>query len=551
MFCYQCEQTAKYEGGAGCNSTKGVCGKTADTSDLQDILIYALKGVAQYSQQLRKFGIVEKEVGPLLLKDLFTTLTNVNFNPARFQTMIREVIKLGSILKAKCDTAAELKGETYSLSGPAEWLLSVNPDTLDGAKELAAINTITSQQGADVAGLHTMIIYGLKGCAAYSYHAFVLGKESEENYNEFESILAYLASNPSDINDLVKNVMRVGALNLKVLELLQDANTSAFGQPVPTQVLVTPKAGKCILVSGHDMNDLHHILEQTKDLGINVYTHGELLPALSYPSLQKYPHLVGNYGGAWQDQQTEFATFPGPIVMTSNCIIEPAPSYKQRIFTAGPVGWPGCRHIENDDYSQVIAIAKAMPGFKEDAPEQRITIGFGKETVFGVAGDIINAVKAGDIKHFFLIGGCDGAAPGRNYYTEFAENVPKDAVILTLGCGKFRFNKMEFGSIGGIPRLIDLGQCNDSYTAIQTAIALSQAFECGVNDLPLTLVVSWFEQKAVAVLLTLLHLGLKNIHLGPTLPGFVTPAVLDVLVQNFNLKPIGDAKTDLANALAR
>ena len=337
---------------------------------------------------------------------------------------------------------------------------------------------------------------------------------------------------------------------LTALSLLDSAHDANFGTPEPTVVRMTPITGKAILVSGHDIKDLEMILKQTEGKNINVYTHGELLPANSYPKIKAYAHLAGNYGGAWQNQQDEFADFPGPILMTSNCLIEPKPEYKDRIFTTGPVGWPGLPHIEDGDFSAIVDAALAAPGFKEDMEEKTITIGFGHKTVISVADKVIDAVKTGAVKHFFVIGGCDGAKTGRNYFTEFAAAVPEDCMILTLGCGKYRFNDQDFGTIGGIPRLLDLGQCNDSYSAVQIALALANAFECGVNDLPLTLVVSWFEQKAVAVLLTLLHLGIKNIHLGPTLPAFVSPNVLQILVDKFDLKPTGVAEEDLQAALS-
>ncbi|MCK5122318.1 MAG: hydroxylamine reductase, partial [Methylococcales bacterium] len=343
--------------------------------------------------------------------------------------------------------------------------------------------------------------------------------------------------------------LEVGSINLKVMEVLDGANTGNFGAQEPGQARITPIKGKAILVSGHDLKDLYELLEQTKDSGINIYTHGEMLPAHAYPKLRAYSHLAGNYGSAWQNQHAEFAAFPGPILMTSNCLIEPTPAYKNRIFTAGPVGWPGVRHIEGHDFTPVIQVAKAMPGYKEDAEEKSVTVGFGRHAVLGVADKVIEAVKGGDIRHFFLVGGCDGAAPGRNYYTDLAEQTPDDCVIMTLGCGKYRFHEQDFGDIGGIPRLLDIGQCNDAYSAIQIASALADAFGCEVNELPLSMMISWFEQKAVAVLLALLSLGIKGIHLGPTLPAFLTPTVLDILVKEFDIKPNGIAADDLAAAL--
>ena len=379
----------------------------------------------------------------------------------------------------------------------------------------------------------------------------VLGEQRAEIHAGIAHALDVLAHDPADIPLLLEEALALGQLNLTVMEALDAANTGSFGQPTPTKVRTSPVAGKAILVSGHDLRDLHKILEATQGTGINIYTHGEMLPAHGYPKLHAYPHLAGNYGGAWQNQQQEFSDFPGPIVMTSNCLIEPCPAYRNRIFTAGPVGWPGLRHIQHDDYAQVIQAAQAMPGFAGTAPETTILVGFARAAVLGAAQTVIDAVKAGAIKHFFLIGGCDGAAPGRNYYTDFADHAPADTVLLTLGCGKYRFNSHEFGNIGPLPRLLDVGQCNDTYSAIQIASALAGAFGCGVNDLPLTLVVSWFEQKAAAVLLTLLALGLRNVRLGPSLPAFLTPALLNVLVEQFGVQPITTAEADIAAALAR
>jgi len=398
--------------------------------------------------------------------------------------------------------------------------------------------------------LQELITYGLKGMAAYYDHAWVLGITDEEAMAFFHEALNFLTSNDAkDIDKLVPMALKVGEVNLKVMELLDKANTDTYGHPEPTSVRITPVKGKAILVSGHDLRDLELLLKQTEGKGINVYTHGEMLPCLAYPELKKYKHLVGNYGGAWQDQRKEFAEFPGAILMTTNCIQNPN-KYMERIFTTGLVQWHGVKHIGDDkDFTPVIEAALAAEGFTEDAEEKRIMIGFARNAVLGVADKVIEAVKAGNIRHFFLIGGCDGAKSGRNYYTELAQAVPDDCVILTLACGKYRFNKLEFGDIGGIPRLLDVGQCNDAYSAIQIAVALAGAFECDVNDLPLTLVLSWYEQKAVCILLTLLHLGIKNMKLGPTLPAFVSPAVLNVLVEKFNIAPVTDAETDLKQIL--
>lgn len=552
MFCYQCEQTDRTGAQAGCASAKGNCGKDATTADLQDLLVYALKGIAQYSQRSRALGAPNNAAGGFILYGMFTTLTNVNFNAQRFVSLLKEAATVRDQAKTQYENAAKAQGKTpETLTGAAAWQPAADLNGLLLQAHEVGINAGIETVGEDIVGLRALIVYGLKGVCAYAHHAHVLGQESDEIYAGIENALNFLASDPNDINALLGQALELGNLNLKVMEILDAANTGNFGAQTPTQVRVTPVRGKAILVSGHDMGDLFALLEQTKGKGINIYTHGEMLPAHAYPKLKAYPHLAGNYGGAWQDQQSDFAKFPGPILMTSNCIIEPQPQYRQRIFTTGPVGWPGVRHLENHDFSQVIQAALALPGFNEDQIEKHITVGFGRDAVLGVADKVIDAVKGGAIRHFFLIGGCDGAAPGRNYYTDFATQAPDDTVVLTLGCNKYRFNQHDFGDIGGIPRLLDVGQCNDTYSSIKIATALAGAFNCGVNDLPLTLVVSWFEQKAAAVLLTLLALNIKNIHLGPTLPAFLTPNVLQVLVDTFGIKPIGDAKTDMQAALAR
>ncbi|WP_175699308.1 hydroxylamine reductase [Burkholderia ambifaria] len=552
MFCYQCEQTDRTGARPGCASAKGNCGKDSTTADLQDLLVHAVKGIAQYGAIARTMGVPDREAERFVLYAMFTTLTNVNFHAARFVALLREAAQTRDRVKAACEAHARAAGTALPvLHGPAEWQPA---DDLAGLLTQAAsvgIDAGLDTVGADIVGLRALVLYGLKGVCAYAHHAQVLGYERDDIYEGVDAALAFLAGNPADVDALLAHALDLGRLNLTVMELLDNANTGRFGAQQPSAVRVSPVAGKAILVSGHDLGDLHALLEQTAGTGIQVYTHGEMLPAHAYPSLKAFPHLAGNYGGAWQDQQSDFARFPGPILMTSNCIIEPLPQYRQRIFTTGPVGWPGVRHLEHHDFPTLIRAAQALPGFQATAPEETITVGFGRHAVLGVADKVIDAVKAGQIRHFFLIGGCDGAAPGRNYYTEFAEQAPDDTVVMTLGCNKYRFNRHAFGDIGGIPRLLDIGQCNDSYSAIRIATALADAFECGVNDLPLSLVISWFEQKAAAVLLTLLALGIRNIRLGPTLPAFVTPGVLAVLVDQFGIQPIGDAGADLAAALAR
>ncbi len=548
MFCYQCEQTAK---GTGCTTT-GACGKDPETAGLQDLLIYATKDISRYAYRAHQMGVRDRAVDVFVVKALFSTVTNVNFDLRWFGTFLQEA----AIIKAKAQSlyeqAARKAGkpaETFSC--PVRWW--ENTDDLQGLLAKAQDVSITKwidKLGGTPAGLQELIVYGLKGAAAYVDHAEILGKEDAKLYADFHEMLDYLTTGPADVNDLLGKALKTGEINLRAMELLDAANTGVYGHPEPTQVRVTPVKGKCILVSGHDLRDLDELLRQTEGKGINVYTHGEMLPCNAYPGLKKYKHLAGNYGGAWQNQRAEFDAFPGPIVMTTNCIMKPKDSYKDRVFTLGLVGWPGVKHIDDRHFAPVIASALAQPGFAADEPAQYITVGFGRNAVMNAAGKVIDLVKAGKIRHFYLIGGCDGAKPGRNYYTEFAEQVPDDCVILTLACGKYRFNKLEFGDIDGIPRLLDIGQCNDAYSAVQIAVALAGAFNCGVNDLPLSLVLSWFEQKAVAILLTLLHLGVKDIRLGPSLPAFVTPDVLNVLVEKFDIKPIGNVKDDIAATLA-
>jgi hydroxylamine reductase len=551
VFCYQCEQTDRTGTQPGCGSAKGNCGKDATTADLQDLLIHAMKGIAQYAVLARAAGAPDPAAGRFILYGMFTTLTNVNFDASHFVALIREAAQVRDRLRLSYEAAAAQRGLAIEdPSGPAVWQPA--PDTAGLLEQAAAVrmNGDASRVGDDVAGLRALVLYGSKGVCAYAHHAQVLGWESSEIFAGVEKTLDFLANDPTDVAALLSEALQVGALNLKTMELLDAANTGRFGTQEPSQARLTPIAGKATLVSGHDFGDLYALLEQTADSGIHVYTHGEMLPAHAYPKLKAFSHLIGNYGGAWQDQQSDFANFPGPILMTSNCLIEPKPQYRQRIFTTGPVGWPGVRHLKDHEFTELIKAARALPGFASSEPERSITIGFGGDAVLAQADKVIDAVKSGALTHFFVVGGCDGAAPGRNYYTEFAEGTPDNTIVMTLGCAKYRFNQHDFGSLNGIPRLLDIGQCNDSYSAIRIAMVLADAFGCSINDLPLSLVLSWFEQKAVAVFLALLALGVKNIRLGPTLPAFVTPAVLDVLVQRFGVKPIGSASTDLREILA-
>ncbi|MBN1282949.1 MAG: hydroxylamine reductase [Proteobacteria bacterium] len=546
MFCYQCEQRAK---DTGC-TVQGVCGKSPEVSSLIDLAVHGVKGVAQYAHRARALGARDREVDLAVTEALFSTVTNVNFDPERYVKLLARVAAARDRAKAIYEDACGKAGRApENVTGPAEWRPAADLAGLEKQGLEVGIKKRMAKHGEDVAGLMELVTYGLKGMAAYADHAQILGREDECVYAFFHEALCYLAEGKEDANELTAMALRTGETNLRVMELLDAANTGAYGNPAPTKVRIEPVKGKAILVSGHDLRDLEELLKQTEGKGINVYTHGEMLPCHGYPGLRKFKHLAGNYGGAWQDQQREFDRFPGAILMTTNCIQRPQGSYKARIFTSGLVAWPGVRHISDRNFGPVIEAAQMAEGFPEDGPERYITVGFGHNAVMGVADTVVDAVKAGKIKHFFLIGGCDGAKSGRNYYTEFAEKVPKDCVILTLACGKYRFNKLDFGDIGGIPRLIDCGQCNDAYSAIQIAVALSKAFNCGVNDLPLSLVLSWYEQKAVAILLTLLHLGIRDMRLGPTLPAFVTPAVFKVLVEKFNIMPITTPDEDLRKIL--
>ncbi|MFL9596772.1 hydroxylamine reductase [Aeromonas veronii] len=548
MFCVQCEQTIRTPAGNGCAYAQGMCGKTAETSDLQDVLIYTLQGLSAWALAAREQGIIDREIDAFVPKAFFATLTNVNFDSNRIVAYVNQALvyrqQLADRLTAMAVQVNDLPHSAYFEPGAEllEQLAYAAP---------AAPNRGKNEVNEDIMGLRLLCLYGLKGAAAYMEHARVLDQQSDEVAAEFHRIMSWLSTDPSEMGRLFSCAMEIGQLNFKIMEMLDLGETRAFGHPEPTQVRVTPISGKCILVSGHDMMDLKLILEQTKGTGINVYTHGEMLPALAYPFFKQYPHLVGNYGSAWQNQQKEFANFPGAVVMTSNCIIDPnVGNYSDRIFTRSIVGWPGVTHLEGDDFSAVIAKAQALEGFKHTELEHFITIGFARNALMQAAPAVIEKVKAGEISHFFLVGGCDGDKAERAYFTEFAKAAPRDSLLLTLGCGKYKFNKLDFGDIGGIPRLLDVGQCNDAYSAIQLALALSEAFECGVNDLPLTLVLSWFEQKAIVILLTLLSLGVKDIRTGPTAPAFLTPALLKVLEEQFGLKGTTTAEADLAEILA-
>ncbi|MDX7842429.1 hydroxylamine reductase [Aeromonas caviae] len=548
MFCVQCEQTIRTPAGNGCAYAQGMCGKTAETSDLQDVLIYTLQGLSAWALAAREHGIVDSEIDAFVPKAFFATLTNVNFDSARIVAYVNQALTYRQQLAAKL---APLAVQADALPAAARFEPGADLLAQLALAPQTALNRGKNEVNEDIMGLRLLCLYGLKGAAAYMEHARVLDQQDAGVAAEFHRIMSWLGTDPCDLDPLFKCAMDIGLLNFKIMEMLDLGETTAFGHPEPTQVRVTPVPGKCILVSGHDMVDLKLILEQTRGTGINVYTHGEMLPALAYPFFKQYPHLVGNYGSAWQNQQKEFANFPGAVVMTSNCIIDPnVGNYSDRIFTRSIVGWPGVTHLEGEDFSAVIAKAQALEGFKHVELEHFITIGFARNALMQAAPAVIDKVKAGEISHFFLVGGCDGDRAERAYYTEFAKAIPQDSLLLTLGCGKYKFNKLDFGDIGGIPRLLDVGQCNDAYSAIQLALALADAFECGVNDLPLTLVLSWFEQKAIVILLTLLALGVKDIRTGPTAPAFLTPALLKVLEEQFGLKGTTTADADLAEILA-
>jgi hydroxylamine reductase len=541
MYCYQCEQTSH---GTGCDRF-GVCGKDPETAAMQDLLVYVAKGVAMWARRAGDLGVRSRKADVFVVEALFTTVTNVNFDSEKLLSLVKDGIAVrDSIRSSYLDACAAQGREPEAPGGPAGWRLPADREAMLNEAVRLSIAARLMDPGPDVTGLQELITYGLKGSAAYADHAMILGVEDESVFSFFHEALDFLTQQHS-IEELLAMALRVGKENLTVMEMLDRANTGAYGHPEPTSVRVTPIRGKAILVSGHDLRDLDLLLQQTEGKGINVYTHGEMLPALAYPGLKKYPHLAGNYGGAWQDQQREFDEFPGAILMTTNCIQKPKDSYFGRIFTCGLVRWPGVAHIADGDFGPVIDAALSLEGFPEDAPEKRIMIGFARNAVMSVAPAVIEAVKKGAIRRFFLVGGCDGAKPGRNYYTELAQMIPDDCVILTLACGKYRFNKLEFGDIGGIPRLLDIGQCNDAHSAIQIAVALAGAFECGVNDLPLSIILSWYEQKAVTILLSLLYLGIRDIRLGPSLPAFLTPAALSVLVDLFAIKPVTTPEADL------
>lgn len=526
MFCYQCEQTA---GCAGCTGAIGVCGKTADVARLQDELTGALIGLAH---AVENAGYLPKQASRAIIEGLFTTLTNVSFDEKAITRQIELTHAAKDAISPMCASCASPCGKTNDYDLNRIW----------GANE-------------DIRSLKSLILFGLKGMAAYAYHALMLGF-SDEEVNMFFCEALCKVDTEDTMETLLPTIMKVGEINLKCMALLDQANTQTYGKPQPTTVSLHVEKGPFIVVTGHDLKDLQLLLEQTAGKGINIYTHGEMLPAHAYPKLKEYPHLKGNFGTAWQNQQKEFDNIPGAILYTTNCLMPVKPSYADRVFTTEVVSYPEIVHIgEEKDFTPVIEKALVLGGYTKDQHMTginggiQVTTGFSHGTVLSVADQVIEAVKNGDIKHFFLVGGCDGARVGRNYYTEFVKQSPADSIILTLACGKYRFNDLDLGTIGGLPRIMDMGQCNDAYSAIKVAIALAEAFECDVNELPLSMVLSWYEQKAVCILLTLLYLGIKNIHIGPTLPTFISPNVLNFLVENYGLSPISTPEEDIKKLL--
>ncbi|MUK92616.1 hydroxylamine reductase [Aliivibrio fischeri] len=552
MFCIQCEQTIQTPTTKGCSFAQGMCGKTAEVSDLQDILVYALQGVSFWAEQGRKVNVILDEIDQWAPKAFFATLTNVNFDPERVIEFAQQAQDYKQQLEETVRAAATVTNtELDELSPAAKFELPTEADQIIALAPQAAVNRGHETQHEDVIGLRLLCLYGLKGAAAYMEHARVLGQTDKDVFTEYHQIMAWLGTDPTDLSELLDCSMKIGLMNYRIMEMLDTGETDTFGHPEPSQVNIKTIEGKCILISGHDLHDLEKILQQTEGKGINIYTNGEMLPAHSYPELKKYPHLVGNYGSAWQNQQKEFANFPGAIVMTSNCLLNPnVGQYADRLFTRSIVGWPGVAHIEGDDFTAVIDCALAQEGFKHNEIEQMITVGFGRNALMAAAPAVVEQVKEGNISHFFLVGGCDGDKSERSYYTDFTAQAPEDSVILTLACGKYRFNKNQFGDINGIPRLLDVGQCNDAYSAIQLALALAKEFDCDINELPLTLVLSWFEQKAIVILLTLFALGVKGIYTGPTAPAFLTDNLLAIIQEKFDMRSIGNVEDDLKAILA-
>ena len=575
MFCYQCEQTA---GGKGCTKL-GVCGKTPEIAALQDLLIFQLKGISCYAKALADHGLsshngrgsckgkkcagrgdngqshINKAIVSFIESALFTTLTNVNFDAdAHFELLHRsQQIKEALRSEAKASDDSEAICKAAEKTAHATFDLPESKSEMLQESQIAGI-MYERDLDPDIRSLRQTIVYGLKGISAYGHQARELGFYSDQVDDFYITALEATTDDSLSADELIRMTMRTGEAAFEVMKTLDDANTSVYSDPAPRTVDTTVRKGPFIIVSGHDLKDLEMLLEQSEGKGVNIYTHGEMLPGHGYEKLNRYSHLVGNFGGAWQDQQKEFDDLPGCILMTTNCLMRPRESYKDRIYSTNVVGWDGIKHIPKNadgtkDFSEIIEHALQLGGFTDDQEPKKIMTGFAREAVLSHAEHIVSAVKEGKIRHFFLIGGCDGARPGRNYFTEFAKLVPDDCLILTLACGKYRFNKLDFGETAGLPRLLDVGQCNDAYSAVRIAEALADAFETDINSLPLSFIVSWYEQKAVAVLLALLSLGVKNIYLGPTLPAFLSPNVLQYLTDTFGLRPISNAEDDIKSCL--
>ena len=545
MFCYQCEQTA---GGKGCTKL-GVCGKTPEIANLQDLLIYQLKGISFYARHILDSGLnVDKSVVSFIENCLFTTLTNVNFNVDDHVHLLKQSQDIKNNLK-------NIVGTTdYITPSAAYELPETKADMLRDAPMAGIMYDKTLDP--DIRSLRQTILYGLKGISAYGHQARELSYYSDNVDNFYIIALEAITDNTLTVEELIRLTLKTGDMAIEIMKKLDEANTTIYGNPSPHPVNVHIKKGPFIIVSGHDLKDLEMLLKQTEGLGINIYTHGEMLPSHGYEGLKKYKHLVGNFGGAWQDQQKQFDNLPGCILMTTNCLMRPRDTYKDRIYSTNVVGWDGIKYIEKKpdgekDFSEIIKQSLELGGFTEEQEVKEIIVGFGHEAALSHAGELVEAVKSKQIRHFFLIGGCDGARPGRSYFTDFATMVPDDCMILTLACGKYRFNKLDFGTVAGLPRLLDIGQCNDVYSAILIANALADAFDTDVNGLPLSLIVSWYEQKAVADLLALLSLGIKNIYLGPTLPAFLSPNVLQYLVDTFQLRLISNPEDDIKTCLGQ
>jgi hydroxylamine reductase len=548
MFCEQCEQTAS---GNGCHQW-GACGKSPQLNAVQDLMIYCLRGLAHVAIKAEELGISTHQINVFTCETIFATMTNVNFNQKRFTGYIHQCLDYREALKAEIKKVS---------SQPIQWpkIARYQPDFNESLVEQGqdvTLGFISEGLGnTDIFSLKLTVLYGLKGLASYTFHAQELGQEDEQLYHFIQESLVALSNQDLKLDNWVELALKVGEYNLRAMELLDAGHTQTYGHPIPTTVPLNAKKGKALLVSGHDIKQLESILAQTAGKGINVYTHGELLPAHGYPRLkEKYPHLYGHYGTAWQNQTKEFAKFPGAVIVTTNCLMPPQEVYEEKLFTVGPVGYLGINYLEADeqgvvDYTQAINMSLSMAGFTEDQPLRQVMVGFARNAVLGVADQVLDAIKQGQIRHLFLVGGCDGAKPERNYYTEFVEKVPSDCVVLTLACGKFRFFDHQLGSIGNLPRLMDVGQCNDAYSAIQIAVGLAKALEVDVNQLPLSMILSWYEQKAVAVLLSLLYLGIQDIRLGPTLPAFISPNVFNLLSQKYNLQAITTPDEDLAACL--